>query len=170
MRMRDIAMTAACLLAASCSGGKKEADNAVNASADEMTENAAVSNIATPATDPLAAYIGKYPFDKVDGKTFYDQPIIKAAVAKAVPEKDIAKMVSEAGDGPAGPIAKIDGKVAAWACEAHNCGDHNWTILADGAAATAQVCYHDFETMQEQSRWYDGTGASAMKPGGCPSE
>jgi hypothetical protein len=160
----------ACLLAAGCSGTQKTPENVATDNGVEKEASNATANNATAPADPLAAYVGKYPFDKVDGKTFYEQPVVKAAVAKAVADKEIAALVGKAGDGPAGPIALIDGKVSAWACEAHNCGDHQWTIMVDGAAGTARVCYHDAETMQDQSRWYDGAGGSAMKAGECPSE
>lgn len=122
---------------------------------------------ATPAA--LGAYLGKYPSDKVDGVTFLDNPAVTTAVDALVSDAGIRKLVL-GGDGPVTPIASRDGKLIAWGCETHNCGDHNWTIeiAPDGTAPT--VCYHDANAMNDRSRWYPAPGRTEMRAGDCPSD
>jgi hypothetical protein len=169
-------LTFACLTLAACSGGGSAPDNAVSNAVTSLTtdtETAPADNVANASAadaGKLDTYIGKYPFDTVNGIRFYDQAIVKAAVAKAVPDKVIAALVIDPAAGPADMVFGQDGRVGAWSCEQHNCGDHQWTVLVDPVKAQALVCYHDAETMQGQSRWYDGTGGSAMRAGAeCPS-
>lgn len=165
------------LLVAGCSGGGSgAANNAAGAAEETVTnapseesENAAVAANTTAPSDALAAFVGKYPFDKVDGASFLDQPAVTAAVTRAVPDEATRKWILSPDSGPAGPVFRKGEAIGSWACEQHNCGDHQWTILM-APTGTAQVCYHDAETMQEQSRWYDGNGGAAMKPGACPSD
>ena len=122
---------------------------------------------ATPVA--LSAYAGKYPFDKVDGVAFLHDPAVTAAVAALVPDAGVRKLML-GGDGPGTPIVSRGGKLIAWGCETHNCGDHNWTIeiAPDGTAPT--VCYHDASSMNERSRWYLAPGRAEMRAGDCPSD
>ncbi|CAN5185538.1 hypothetical protein BH10PSE12_BH10PSE12_21230 [soil metagenome] len=164
----------ACMALVACSGGSSGPDNGIANTVDETpapVENAD-NGLDTAVSDAkrLEIYVGKYPFDKVDGRSFYDEAAVKAAVAGAVADKPIAAMVIDPAAGPADMIFRQDGRIGAWACEQHNCGDHQWTVLIDPAKGDAQVCYHDAESMQDQSRWYDGHGASALRPGAqCPA-
>jgi hypothetical protein len=173
--MRTIGISStllACLLVAGCDkakdSGNETAANAVAANAADTVGNAANATVAT--TSALAAYVGKYPFDKVAGVAFLDNPLVKAGVEKTVPDKDVRQWLLSPDSGPADMVFKSSRGIASWACEAHNCGDHNWTLFVDEAAGTTQVCYHDAETMQDQSRWYDGKGGTAMKPDQCPAD
>lgn len=129
---------------------------------------AAVS--ANAETNLLAAYAGKYPFDKVGGVTFIAQPAVAAGVKKAVADKAVQGWVLNA-DTTAGPISVKGGKVQSWACEPHNCGDHEWTIVIDLASGATDVCYHDATTMKDgQARWYLASGKNEMRTGDCPPD
>lgn len=173
--MRTIALTAVLttgLMLAACSEQGKETNKTESNAADTVEDNAAANAVQeAPVTADLSGYVGKYPFDTVEGVAFLDQPVVKDAVTKAVPDKALTReWLLNAKAGPAVPIFKQGTAVASWGCEEHNCGDHNWTIIADAATETAKICYHDAETMQDQSQWFDGKGSSAMKPDPCPSE
>jgi hypothetical protein len=125
----------------------------------------------TPAATPDAAltrYVGHYPFDKLDGTRFLDQPAVTAAVGKLVPDARIRALVL-GGDGPTSPVALQAGKLVAWGCETHNCGGHDWSIVIAPDGSGASVCYHDEATMKERARWYLAADRTEMREGDCPS-
>ncbi|NTS65344.1 hypothetical protein HRV97_09230 [Sphingomonas sp. HHU CXW] len=116
------------------------------------------------ATD-LSRYVGQYPFDPVAGGRFIDEPAVRAAVARVVPDADVRDTVLSR-DATANPVAEQDGRILSWACEAHNCGPHNWAIAITSDGRDAAVCYHDQDA--GVSRWYPADYRSAS-PDGCPS-
>ena len=124
----------------------------------------APSPSALPATD-LLRYLGKYPFDLVAGRRFVDEPVVRAAVARVVPDADIRDTVLSR-DATANPVVEQDGRILSWACEAHNCGPHNWAIAITPDGRDAAVCYQDQDA--NVSRWYPA-GYRAPSPDGCPS-
>lgn len=129
--------------------------------------------VATASAQPrvvvaLGGYAGHYPFDVVGGVRFLDQPAVASAVAALVPDAKIRALVL-GGDGPGTPIALQAGKLVAWGCETHNCGDHDWAISIAPDGGGASVCYHDAATMQENARWYLAPGRTEMRDGDCPS-
>ena len=69
--------------------------------------------------------------------------------------------------GPAAEIELHDGKVAAWACEAHNCGPHQWTVLVDPKSGATDVCYFDEEKLGDKSRWFLSNGKQEDRQGNC---
>jgi len=124
----------------------------------------------TPTATPpaLGGYAGHYPFDKVGGVAFLDDPAVVAAVDSLVPDAAVRKLVL-GGDGPGTPIATHGGKLIAWGCETHNCGDHDWTIEIAPDGSAPAVCYHDAATMHDRSRWYTAPGRAELRAEPCPS-
>ncbi|MBW6523964.1 hypothetical protein KZ810_10700 [Sphingomonas sp. RHCKR47] len=120
---------------------------------------------ATLADTDLSRYVGKYPFDLVAGRRFVDEPAVRAAVARVVPDAAVRDMVLSR-DATANPVANEDGRILSWACEAHNCGPHNWAIAITRDGRDAAVCYHDQDA--GVSRWYPAN-YRAPSPDGCPS-
>lgn len=115
---------------------------------------------------PVTAHVGKYPSDAIGGVGFYDRTDVSHALHDAVGDERIVKLVIGR-SGPQTPIfVAKDGRIAAWGCEQHNCGDHNWTFLFDEKPGKSALCYHEDG---KDSRWYMGA-AAVRKPGGCPSE
>lgn len=165
---RSAAMLMVPLALAACTAGEKE-DNAAAANAvnNESANATAPVNVAAPAgvADP-ARYVGHYPFDKVDGHSWHGDPAIIGAVTAAVGDKDVRKWVLE-GDGPATPIAMVDGRIASWACEAHNCGPHQWVTLLDPKGGAAEICYFDAEADADKARWFRA-GKEDVRAGPCP--
>lgn len=151
--------------------------NSVDAAAGGTTPEADVETAAPASAETdvgigaagidLAAYAGKYPFDKVNDVAFFDQPVVKAAIAAAIPEKAVLGWVMGANGGPSAPIEVKNGKVASWACEQHNCGDHQWTVLIDPAGKAAEVCYQDAATLPGKTRWYRAGAAPETREGTC---
>lgn len=128
-------------------------------------EAPAPAPIPSAAGTDLSRYVGKYPFDPVAGTRFVDEPAVRAAVALVVPDAEVRDIVLSR-DATANPIAEQDGRVLSWACEAHNCGPHNWAIAITPDGRDAAVCYHDQDA--GVSRWYPAD-YRAPAPDGCPS-
>lgn len=166
-RLTILTACTAALLLAGC--GKK----------DEATE-VATTNFVPPAvrpptpvpgqaqTTPLTAYVGKYPHNAVGGVDFFDRTDVANGLINAVGDEGVRKLV-RGREGPQTPVFLQGGRVASLGCEAHNCGDHNWTVLIDPKDGKAEVCYHDTAKMGETSRWYAGA-APVSRPGSCPAQ
>lgn len=120
---------------------------------------------ATVAATDLSRYVGRYPFDLVAGRRFVDEPAVRAAVARIVPDAEVRDTVLSR-DATANPVAEQDGRILSWACEAHNCGPHNWAIAITPDGRDAAVCYHDQDA--GVSRWYPADYREPS-PDGCPS-
>ena len=170
----------ALLLAACGSSAPQEGHAATNAPAPQAAAAVPPANatapkppgppVPPPAPAALAAYVGRYPVDAVNGVTFLAQPQVRAAVAAAVPDDaEIRNLVFE-GAGPTAPIARRDGRLISWGCEAHNCGPHNWAILIDEAGTAAEICYHDDSVDGEGSRWFAAGRPVETRGADCPSE
>lgn len=165
---------AATALLAGCSSERKEAPenaaaNAMNAAeAVDNAGNAAPANesAVVPPPDAFSRYVGKYPFDKVGAHSWNDDPAVKSAIETAVSDAKVRKWVLAA-EGPSSPIEMIDGKVAAWTCETHNCGPHQWVTLIDPKTGAAQVCYFDEAVAPEKTRWFKN-GKEESRAGKCP--
>ena len=113
----------------------------------------------------LSRYVGKYPFDLVAGTRFVDEPAVRSAVAKVLPDAGVRDIVLSR-DATANPVAEWDGRILSWACEAHNCGPHNWAIAITPDGHDAAVCYYDADA--HVSRWYPAD-YRAPASDGCPS-
>ncbi len=141
-------------------------DAAAGGTTPEADAETATSTTAAGGVD-LAVYAGKYPFDKVNEVAFFEQPSVKAAIAAAIPDKTILGWVMGEHGGPSAPIEVKNGKVASWACEQHNCGDHQWTVLMDPAGKSAEVCYQNVATLAGKTRWFRADATPVTRDGTC---
>jgi hypothetical protein len=112
----------------------------------------------------LSRYVGKYPFDTVDGARFHDLPVVHAAIEAAVRDPEIRSWILSDKTGPTTPIAVKGGVLLSWGCEAHNCGAHNWTLVMRPDASAPQLCYTDDSGI----RWFTN-GALLAKKDPCPA-
>ena len=143
-------------------------DPAVATTTDTPASPAA--NSASASVD-YAAYIGKYPFDKVGDLTIIEQPDVASALRVAVGDPTVVRSLL-AIDGPGVPIFKKGDQIGVWQCQQHMCGPHNWTILFNPQTKTAEVCYTDTPNSasnQQRTRWYSG-GRVTARTDDCPSE
>lgn len=168
------------LVLSACDSGKTPAapspgDKASQA-APAVTADTGEAKSATAAVAPakagapdLEAYVGKYPFDKVDGVAFEDHPLVKAGIAATVTDARVRTAITTTA-GPAAPIGMIDGKVASWACQQHKCGEHQWTVFVDPATGATDVCYVNDPVMANESRWFLAGGKEEKRKGDCAAE
>jgi hypothetical protein len=170
-------LLAAAALLAGCSSERNASENAGTNAAEASNAAAEAANAAgnaapanespaAPAADAFSRYVGKYPFDKVGAHSWNDDPAVKSAIETAVSDAKVRKWVL-ADEGPSSPIEMIDGKVAAWTCETHNCGPHQWVTLIDPKTGAAQVCYFDEAVAPDKTRWFKN-GKEESRAGKCP--
>lgn len=140
--------------------------NPPDAGAAKATGPTETSPLPPTAGSKLASYVGKYPFDKVDGVAWNDHALVKAGIAATVKDAAVVKAITTT-EGPAGPIEMKGGKVMSWACEAHNCGPHQWAVLIDPRTGATDVCYYDEDADAAKSRWFLAGGKQEKRDGNC---
>lgn len=127
----------------------------------------AAAPAAPPAkAPPVEAYVGKYPFDKVDGVSFLDHPAVRAAVTRGVSDPEARAWLLGAKGSPFPQIRRENGELIVIGCQQHACDRRNWAIYFNPASNLARVCY---SATGAQSRRYDGKGGSRVRAGSCPS-
>lgn len=154
--------------AAAQAGDHAAADAAAPKAEAPKSATAAPAEAPAPGPD-LNAYVGKYPFDKVDGVAFSDHPLVKAGIAATVKDARVRTAITTT-QGPSAPIEMIGGKVAAWSCQQHKCGEHQWMILVDPATGATDVCYLNDPAMVDEARWFLADGKEEKRKGDCSSE
>lgn len=157
---------AALLLLSACGGGaEKAARNDAAAAAFEPPATQTPTPLPGQGhTTPLTAYVGHYPDDPVDGVNFFDRTEVATALDAAVTDAKLRRAVIHA-DGPRTPIFRAGNRIASWGCEAHNCGDHHWTLLVDPASGKGELCVRE----GGRTMWHAG-GPPVARAGDCPSE
>lgn len=171
MKSTAFAALAAALMITGCDGRLPHHEKAKRVKVEEATVPeeappvvaATPSPAATPHVD-LSRYVGKYPFDLVDGKRFRDLPVVHAAIEAAVSDPAIRHWVISNKSGPTTPIALKDGLLLSSGCEVDFCGPHNWTLVMRPDASDPQLCYTDLSGI----RWFAGGKLLARKDP-CPS-
>ena len=126
----------------------------------------ALSPLPPTAGSKLASYVGKYPFDKVDGVAWNDHALVKAGIAATVTDAAVRKAIATT-EGPSAPIEMKDGKVVAWSCEQHNCGAHQWSVHIDPRTGATDVCYYDEAVDREKARWFLANGKEEKRAANC---
>lgn len=162
-----LAGTFGALLLTGC-GGKESANEATTTNFVPPAVRPPTPVAGQAQTTPLSAYVGKYPHDAVGGVDFFDRTDVANGLINAVGDEAVRALVRGRA-GPQTPIFNSGTRIASWGCEAHDCGDHNWTLLIAPKDGKTEVCYHDAAKMGDTSRWYAGQ-APVSRPGGCPSE
>lgn len=100
----------------------------------------------------LSEYFQAYPFDEIEGIKFLDHPQVEATVRRAINIVWLQEMILS-GDATAGPIDGVNGFMLSWACEAHNCNRHNWTVVAPIGGSEGALCYYNAD-LSNGARWF----------------
>jgi hypothetical protein len=145
----------ACLLCFSCTAG--------------------LARAADIPVDALAGYVGKYPFDVVDGYSFFERPKVIAAVDGA------------AGPGTADwldgldvgtPITLQEDGLISSVCEEHNCSGNNAALAISVSGQLIALCLFsksgDLGIVPGQVHWIGLNLDRYVEPpedgGGCPRD
>lgn len=123
------------------------------------------SHTQSSSVPHLSEYMDQYPFDAVQGMSFLNHPVVRRAVENAAPTDRIRARILE--PGVAGPIAMSSLFILSSACEAHNCGSHNWSILIGRTVPVHVVCY---KLEGRNAVWYRHGRQILSGSGRCPHE
>ncbi|PKP87090.1 MAG: hypothetical protein CVT78_08110 [Alphaproteobacteria bacterium HGW-Alphaproteobacteria-17] len=121
----------------------------------------------------LTPYIGKYPFDVVNGHRFLDHPAVQAAITTAVPDAQARARVVFADNGLGLPIVRVaGGRILAWGGARRAEDRYNWAVVIGPDGTKGEVCI--FEAVGDDpelwsAAWYVAGKPAVMKQGGCPS-
>lgn len=117
-------------------------------------------------SNPLTAYVGKYPGDPVDGVGFFDRTEVANALIEAVPDEKLRRLIVSR-DATQTPIFAKAGRIGAHGCEPHNCSDANWTFLVRADGTGGEACHHELAD-GTNSRWY-ANSKPMLRAGDCPA-
>lgn len=174
MAILAVALTGLAACAQADDPQKNVAEPAANSA--EATPVAAPGNSVAPqqvaprATD-LSAYVGKYPHDVVNGHRFFENPVIRAAIAAAVPDRKQADGV-ETGEGVNVPIVEVNGRIIAWGGAKRAEDRYNWSVVIAPDGTKPEVCIYDgvgYDDDFQSAQWFEAGKPSIMKQGKCPS-
>lgn len=113
------------------------------AESDAPAAPAAPAPAAAPvaqAAPPLSAYVGKYPFDEVDGVAFIDHPDVRRALeTSGAPAEAIA--LARDRDTVVVPIFRTETALVASGYDPRAGGSVNWNMAITPNGEQAVVCY-----------------------------
>jgi hypothetical protein len=108
----------------------------------EDKSGAAEAKVHVGEATGLSAYIGKYPYEKRDEKSFWGQKAVVAVATAAL--NNLETPPSSMEGGVESPIEAVgDGFIFASACEPHNCDAHNWAVVIDKTGSRGFVCEYN---------------------------
>ena len=116
------------------------------------------------AHSPLIKYAGHYPFEKVDGFHFANNPQVAAALERASINEIILREVRKSG--VSAPIELSEETLLSGTCQPHNCPGRNWTVAYSIATKKAAVCFFDSDLM-DHPRWFSGGKYISASSDGC---
>jgi hypothetical protein len=85
----------------------------------------------------LKAFIGKYPFDRINGRSLLQVPELRARLQALLGRagiNDIERMSVSV------PVEEHAGWLVAHGCQPHDCGDEQWTVAVNLSDYGVRVC------------------------------
>ena len=137
--------------------------------ASPTAHNNDTAQVAASGYPSLSQYLGKSPTESVGRVDWNHNPEVLAGIHRSVTDQAVREAIQD-DTGPAALIEMIDGKISSWACEAHNCGDHQWMTMIDATSGATDVCYHNAAQLADKSRWFTASGHTEVRPGNCTIE
>jgi hypothetical protein len=113
------------------------------------------------AADP-SQWVGKYPSDRIDGKTFWETlgPALDAAVGTRL------GTTVRRGWGPEIPVVASGGWVIAYACKAHDCGDNSVTVAVSPQRRVIACTFVNDE--KDRGTWREAGRPPKTRSTACP--
>ena len=136
-----------------------------------ITSGCGVAEAQQQALD-LTGYVDHYPFDKVNGVTFRQNPLVVAGVRRAVTDAKIREAVLENDDVVDTPILQLsEGRLYADSFDPRGGGSTNWAILITADGGKTAVCFSDNAVYGNgTSTWYYEGEEAFVQDGPCPGE
>jgi hypothetical protein len=128
-----------------------------------------------PASADLSGYVGKYPFEVVDGLSFFEQPKVIAAVDGAA-GPGTADWIDGLDVGT--PIALQEDGLISSVCETHNCAGNNAALAISASGQLIALCLFsksgDLDIVPGQVHWIGLNLDRYVEPSedgtGCPRD
>lgn len=120
---------------------------ACGSSNSETTEGNEATAQQSQSTPMLELFVGKSPFDEVDGIRFLDHPTVVDTAKRLLKDEGLSQFILS-GNNTFGTIENLNGMgVISYGCEAHNCTGKSWAIFMGdekiGNQEQSYVCYFD---------------------------
>lgn len=150
MKPAALFLAGAALWASACTASTPSVENDGERQAEEQ--------VAAPndSVTDLSGYVGKYPWDKVDGVDFLHHPAVQKSVKKAVADPELQELLlTETAKATTGLIVEAEGRLLMAAFDPASGGDVNWALLVAVDGSTAAVCYSTgVEEGEQGADWY----------------
>jgi hypothetical protein len=119
---------------------------------------------------PLSAYIGKHPTEPVRGVTFFQHPVVRAAIVASGADRDIQKAIVF-DDNVVGVVTETRGRLLLHGYDPAGAGVTNWAILIIPDGSKAAVCYSTGVVGYEKGAdWYFEGDLAFTLYTPCPAE
>ena len=137
---RLVAAAAFAVLASACTAAESEAPAAPAAVAESAAASSAQPAAPAQTAPALSAYVGKYPFDEVDGIAFIDHPAVRLALeSSGAPAEALA--LARDRDQVVVPIFRTETALVATGYDPRTGGSINWNLAITPDGEHAVVCY-----------------------------
>lgn len=122
----------------------------------------------TEKAGELRAFIGKYNFTKIKGRTLLTHPATLAAFQEAGVGGPVRALLSEYQ--VASAIELVDGVIVDRACLPQSCDTNHYTLFISPASGAIILCVADDMAQAGQAYWYSraNRGGPVKVPGSCP--
>lgn len=136
---RLVAAAAFAVLASACTAAESEAP-ATPAAESAASPAAAPAASAAQAAPALSAYVGKYPFDEVNGVAFIDHPDVRRALEMSGAPAEALALARDR-DQVVVPIFRTETALVATGYDPRSGGSVNWNLAITPDGEHAVVCY-----------------------------
>lgn len=136
---RLVAAAAFAVLASACTAAESEAP-ATPAPESAASPAAAPAASVAQTAPALSAYVGKYPFDEVEGVAFIDHPAVRRALEMSGAPADALSLTRER-DSVVVPIFRTETALVAAGYDQRSGGSVNWNLAITPDGEQAVVCY-----------------------------
>lgn len=136
---RLVAAAAFAVLASACTVAESEAP-ATPAAESAASPAAAPAASVAQAAPALSAYVGKYPFDEVNGVAFIDHPDVRRALEMSGAPAEALALARDR-DQVVVPIFRTETALVATGYDPRTGGSINWNLAITPDGEHAVVCY-----------------------------
>lgn len=133
------AVAALAAFATACSASESKAPE-VPVPAAEAAVTTAQGSLVPNAPPPLTAYVGKYPFDEVQGVAFIDHPAVRLALETSGAPAEATALARDRNQVVV-PIFRTETALVASGHDPRSGGSVNWNLAITPDGEHAVVCY-----------------------------
>ncbi len=122
------------------------------------------------AATALTAYVGKYPFDKIGGRTILEQPAVRAAITRLVKAEADRDFIYTS-NGVSHLIFRKNDRIVFAGCAHRACDTDNWTVAISPNGKQAEICVHNSASDTGEfvsTEWFEDSG-NVFRIGTCPA-